>query len=225
MKKAVVAICLLSFFFCIPVETQAGIAQAYVIVKSEEKATESTVIITVADVGTFLRQCNDVETSSLIPTPATVAIGGKFFVIGGFVSVVDLPPDPGATGKLFIGGIDSDGDCVRDDVERYIVQLLPNLDQRVARKHLYEYVRWRGRFMNSQPSGFTAEVGKEISNYMYISANCFKAEMHDDIKSDEIINKVFAQFLNTYDRTFWYLDNLSLLAGWTTREDITVSCQ
>jgi len=31
-----------------------------------------------------------------------------------------LPPDPGASGKLTLAGIDSDADGVRDDIQRYI---------------------------------------------------------------------------------------------------------
>lgn len=33
---------------------------------------------------------------------------------------LNLPPDPGEAGKLTLAGIDSDGDGVRDDVQRYI---------------------------------------------------------------------------------------------------------
>jgi hypothetical protein len=33
---------------------------------------------------------------------------------------VGLPPDPGAAGNATLAGIDSDGDGVRDDVQRYI---------------------------------------------------------------------------------------------------------
>lgn len=36
------------------------------------------------------------------------------------VSVISLPPDPGESGKATLGGIDSDGDGTRDDVQRYI---------------------------------------------------------------------------------------------------------
>jgi hypothetical protein len=35
-------------------------------------------------------------------------------------AVVSLPPDPGVAGKVTLQGIDSDGDGIRDDVERYI---------------------------------------------------------------------------------------------------------
>jgi len=38
----------------------------------------------------------------------------------------NLPPDPGAAGKLTLSGIDSDNDGVRDDVQRWIVMTYPN---------------------------------------------------------------------------------------------------
>jgi len=38
----------------------------------------------------------------------------------------NLPPDPGAAGKLTLAGIDSDNDGVRDDVQRWIVMNYPN---------------------------------------------------------------------------------------------------
>jgi hypothetical protein len=41
-------------------------------------------------------------------------------------AVVPLPPDPGEAGKATTAGIDSDGDGVRDDVERWIALSYPN---------------------------------------------------------------------------------------------------
>ncbi len=40
--------------------------------------------------------------------------------------LANLPPDPGAAGKLTLAGIDSDGDGVRDDVQRWIALTYPN---------------------------------------------------------------------------------------------------
>jgi hypothetical protein len=65
--------------------------------------------------GTFdgtiqLRQRNNLAR----PLPVTV-----------LVTVVPLPPDPGAAGKATLAGIDSDNDGVRDDVQRYIALTYP----------------------------------------------------------------------------------------------------
>lgn len=40
-----------------------------------------------------------------------------------------LPPDPGEAGKVALEGIDSDGDGVRDDIERYIALTYPNSEK------------------------------------------------------------------------------------------------
>lgn len=41
-------------------------------------------------------------------------------------AVLPLPPDPGEAGKATLGGIDSDGDSLRDDIQRYIAFTFPN---------------------------------------------------------------------------------------------------
>ncbi|OIP99199.1 MAG: hypothetical protein AUK35_07795 [Zetaproteobacteria bacterium CG2_30_46_52] len=41
----------------------------------------------------------------------------------------NLPPDPGAAGEATLEGIDSDGDGVRDDVQRWIVMSYPNSEK------------------------------------------------------------------------------------------------
>ena len=43
-----------------------------------------------------------------------------------------LPPDPGAAGETTLEGIDSDGDGVRDDVQRYIALQYPDSAKRRA---------------------------------------------------------------------------------------------
>lgn len=48
-----------------------------------------------------------------------------------------LPPDPGETGKATLAGIDSDGDGVRDDVQRYIALTYP--DSEKVRTALTQY--------------------------------------------------------------------------------------
>jgi hypothetical protein len=64
-----------------------------------------------------------------------VRVGRKTFVlplilarplrVSVLVTVVPLPPDPGDSGKATLEGIDSDGDGVRDDVQRYIALTYP----------------------------------------------------------------------------------------------------
>ena len=55
------------------------------------------------------------------------------------VSTIGLPPDPGDAGKATLEGIDSDGDGVRDDIQRYIVLTYP--DSEKTRAGLTQYAR------------------------------------------------------------------------------------
>jgi len=49
----------------------------------------------------------------------------QFVALAPHVLPVNLPPDPGASGKTTLAGIDSDNDGVRDDVQRSILFLFP----------------------------------------------------------------------------------------------------
>ncbi|MDX2273369.1 MAG: hypothetical protein NW237_15655 [Cyanobacteriota bacterium] len=49
----------------------------------------------------------------------------------------DLPPDPGEEGKKTLAGIDADNDGVRDDVQRWIYERVPNEEN--LRKSLLKY--------------------------------------------------------------------------------------
>ena len=42
---------------------------------------------------------------------------------------IPLPPDPGEAGKQTLAGIDSDGDGVRDDIQRYIALNYPDSEK------------------------------------------------------------------------------------------------
>lgn len=53
-------------------------------------------------------------------------------------SEADLPPDPGEEGKQTLEGIDSDGDGVRDDVQRYIFM---NYQDEPTRRALVQYAK------------------------------------------------------------------------------------
>lgn len=90
-------------------------------------------------------QCNSVEYGNPIPYPTiSVFLKGRFYPLYGKADW--LPNDPGVAGKNTIMGIDSDGDCVRDDIERIIARLLPSSNQKKARKYMFEYAKWRGYF-------------------------------------------------------------------------------
>lgn len=53
--------------------------------------------------------------------------------VAGVGAAIFLPPDPGEAGKTTLEGIDSDGDGVRDDIQRYIALTYPSSEKlRVA---------------------------------------------------------------------------------------------
>lgn len=170
--------------------------------------------------GSISLQCNEVESGNPIPYPqTTVSLTGKFYRFKGKSDW--LPPDPGEAGKSTIEGLDSDGDCVRDDIERVIAELLPYSNQVMARKYMFEYAKWRGQFLKD---GLSEEDYMEISRNLYISGECVLQNLEDDIDSTDLFDKVFSKFHNTYPRSYRYIDNNVLLGGWTTREDIIVTC-
>jgi len=62
--------------------------------------------------------------------------GTGFQPVGGGLT---LPPDPGEAGKVTLAGIDSDGNGVRDDVQRYIALTYPNSER--TRAGLTQYAK------------------------------------------------------------------------------------
>lgn len=166
-------------------------------------------------------KCNAVEVGNVIPYPtATVTLKGHFYSFQGKANW--LPPDPGFAGKATIIGIDSDGDCVRDDIERLIARLLPNANQKKARKYMFEYAKWRREFLKYPH--LSEQSAKEISRNLYKSAECVRRVIGDNVKSQQIIDKVFSKFHDTFPRSYRYIGNNALLGGWSTREKIPVSC-
>lgn len=168
-------------------------------------------------------QCRPVESANGTSYPVTtVTLHGKFYTFRG-KQASWLPDDPGAAGKKTMLGIDSDKDCVRDDIERLIAGLLPASNQKKARKYMFEYAKWRGEFLRDHYVD-DRETLKEISRNLYTAGECVQRILNDDVKSKEIIDRVFSKFHNTYSRSYRYIDNNALLDGWSTREIISVSC-
>jgi hypothetical protein len=56
---------------------------------------------------------------------------------------VNLPPDPGAEGKKTLLGIDTDGDGVRDDIQRYIYLTYPD-DKKLRLGLTYYAIEFQG---------------------------------------------------------------------------------
>ena len=131
-----------------------------------------------------------------------------------------LPQDPGAAGDTTIAGVDADNDCVRDDIEHYIVSLYPKHSDSRNRKYLFEYAKWLGAQLESN---IDEETAKTISRELSSAGRCVTQILENDAR--EALDNVFAHFHNTDARSLRYIGGLSNLAGWTTREAISVvSC-
>lgn len=101
------------------------------------------------------------------------------------------PKDPGEAGKKTLLGIDADGDGVRDDVEIFINNNLPNTpkkdnsQERTATK-LYAKMLQTELILQRNPSSI-----KSIHQLKMDLANCYELEISKD---------VFAEMFNTYQR-------------------------
>jgi hypothetical protein len=114
-------------------------------------------------------------------------------------------------------------DCVRDDIECLIFELLPATSQQKARHYMFEYAKWRGPFLKDLYIGDGGTV-KEISRNLYTASECVRRILNDNVKSKEIIDRVFSSFHDTYSRSYRYIDNNAMLDGWSTKEKLTVTC-
>ncbi|MCF6156790.1 MAG: hypothetical protein E3K36_16475 [Candidatus Brocadia sp.] len=117
---------------------------------------------------------------------------------------VNLPPDPGEEGKKTLLGIDTDGDGVRDDIQRYIYFTYPN-DKRLRLGLTYYAIEFQGVLKDANDR----EAAYEHANKMARHGECLwylKGE-----ESIDICNALRAEILNTRERSMAYImysDNL-----------------
>ncbi len=163
--------------------------------------------------------CNPVEYGGSAPFLTAVAPLNGFYVIQGAAEW--LPPLPGSSGNGTIAGIDADGDCIRDDIEHYIARKFNQQSQQKLRKYLFEYTVWMNHFLTLDIS---VDAAKTSSNNMAAAGECVDQILGNHTETKTVLDDLFAQFHNTFPRSNRYIDNLSQLGGWTTRETITVSC-
>jgi hypothetical protein len=117
-----------------------------------------------------------------------------------------LPPDPGKKGNITLEGIDSDGDGVRDDIQRYIAVTYPNsLPLRKALQqtaHLFGIALTQALDQSSARENFTA---------LFRNFECLHAI--DDKSAREVSVRLQAQFLNTIPRVRAYFAFSDLVGG------------
>ena len=117
-----------------------------------------------------------------------------------------LPPDPGRAGKQTLMGIDSDGDGLRDDIQRYIYLTYP--DQPNIQGALRQLALSFQEILKSGiPSGIERELFAKVSQ----SIDCvhhFKRE-----KLHRTVSLLKAEVLNTQERTKAYIVYDKKLSG------------
>jgi hypothetical protein len=136
-----------------------------------------------------------------ISLPITVAVAP--------VGVV-LPPDPGPAGMQTLSGIDSDGDGVRDDIQRWIAVTQPNS----ARNRAALTQAARGIQAAILASGESqSDSGIELEAHADL---CLAGITGDELSAATITDNLDTIALNTTARTKAYLTANSFMSGTAT---------
>lgn len=118
----------------------------------------------------------------------------------------ELPPDPGKEGKQTLTGIDSDGDGLRDDIQRYIYLTYP--DQPNVKNALRQLSL---TFQKTLDPEREVGTGRSIANEMSLDIDCLSYFVDEGFYEMGMRHK--AEVLNTYDRTRQYLAYDKELSG------------
>ena len=129
-----------------------------------------------------------------------ISVGGITIIIPAGSS---MPPDPGEAGNRDIRGIDSDGDGIRDDVERHISLHFKNK----PRARAYSYI--------------IAQKYQQLIENPYMSLAQHRVLIGDISKASNCVDKevgngsrfTMPYVLNTYARSLAFINSLSKLKG------------
>ena len=117
-----------------------------------------------------------------------------------------LPPDPGEEGKVTLMGIDSDGDGLRDDVQRYIYLTYPDKPNVQAALRQFSLSLQKtldpSRAIGTERE-LAHEIGSDIDCVVYVDAEGFY----------DMVQLLQAEILNTYERTTQHLIYDKKLSG------------
>ncbi len=119
---------------------------------------------------------------------------------------VELPPDPGEEGKQTLLGIDSDGDGVRDDIQRYIYFTYPD-DEKVRLGLTYYAKEFQGVLAD-------ADDREAVYNHAIIMSRHGECLWY--IKGEDSIyirRAIRAEILNTRERSIAYITYSDNLGG------------
>lgn len=122
-----------------------------------------------------------------------------------------LPPDPGDAGKETLLGIDSDNDGVRDDIQRYIYITYPR--EKKVRLALMQIAR---NYQELLPDAADPEKAYENVLKLNRSRLCLYYVKGGTIKASPVQDVLFAEILNTRERSLRYLEFSNSLAGKST---------
>lgn len=123
---------------------------------------------------------------------------------GYLVAGAVLPPDPGPAGGLTLQGVDSNGNDVRDDLERLI---LTQHQQGDRRNVLFEYARLFGQALEATD----AASAKAVKRLQIQNQGCASVTFLEN--SETATLALLARGLNTIDRARRYFDYDTLTAG------------
>ena len=118
----------------------------------------------------------------------------------------ELPPDPGEAGKVTLEGIDSDGDGLRDDIQRYIILTYPNSQKTMAALRQFSFAL--NKAILESPD---EESALNNTEFMHRASECLWYIHPDD--GNRMDDMLMAEFLNTLERSRAYLEYNSKLGG------------
>ena len=118
-----------------------------------------------------------------------------------------LPPNPGESGKATLAGIDSDGDGVRDDIQRFIVLIAyPNSAR--ARMALRQFAKAMQVVLLAPHDRNSQRYAAEQANR---AQDCLWYLYNED--SDRMWEELLAEYLNTRVRRLAYIHSDDKLGG------------
>lgn len=116
-----------------------------------------------------------------------------------------LPPDPGPAGKVTVGGIDSDGDGVRDDVQIFIDSTWSDSAARAACTFLSKALQAFLVSGTDKPAALAAAAS------LNKAIDCLYSVDPDDFGA--LVDPVEALVVNTESRTRAYAKTGALISG------------
>ena len=117
-----------------------------------------------------------------------------------------LPPDPGEAGKATLEGVDSDGDGLRDDIQRYIALTYP--DSQKTRAALQQFALALDKSILESSDEERALFNTE---FMHRASECLWY-IHAE-RSIKMTDLLMSEYLNTLERSRAYLDYDAKLSG------------